>query len=89
MNANIVRFLADCFEVDNRQKGIRNLFAKTIKHRRFVEGGADLLSSIVTRLPINADYAHRADADVQLFRRERSLHFCVFPVVVTVLQPKY
>lgn len=76
-----IEFLRACYEADNRQTAIANLFNKSIRHLQFIEGEERLLCDLLPRIPMMSEAASAAMKDAQLYRREKNLLYCAFPIV--------
>lgn len=77
----IISFFRACYESDNRQASIANLFSKSVRHLQFFEGEERLLSGLLRRLPMMSDDAPMAMKEAELYRREKDLLYCAFPIV--------
>ena len=77
----IISFLRACYESDNRQASIANLFSKSIRHLQFFEHEERLLSGLLPRIPIVSDDAPKVMKEAELYRREKDLLYCAFPIV--------
>ena len=56
----IIQFLRACYEADNRQTAVANLFNKSIRHLQFIEGEERLLSGLLPRIPLATEAAPTA-----------------------------
>jgi hypothetical protein len=80
-SSSIIQFLCSCYEADNRQAGLGSLFHKSIRHLHFLEGEDRLLCGLLPRVSVSVETARPALADAQMYRREKSLLYCAFPIV--------
>jgi len=77
----IIQYLRGCYEADNRETGISNLLHKSIRHRWFLSGDEHLLSGLLSRVPVQRDNAIATKKEAELYRREKSLLYCAFPII--------
>jgi hypothetical protein len=77
----IIQYLRSCYEADNRQAAVSDLFHKSIRHLHFLDGEDRLLCGFLPRIPLSPETARPALTDAQLYRREKSLLYCAFPIV--------
>lgn len=78
---DIIRYLRRCYESDNRETSITNLFHEKIRHRVFVRDTEDLLRGILNEIPLEPGVAEAASKEARLHRKEKSLVYCAFPIV--------
>ncbi len=79
--SQLVRYFRDCYEADNRETGIANLFAKKYRHLLFLSGTDDLLSGLQDRTPIDREKAVAAKKEAGLYMKDRTLIYGAFPLV--------
>ena len=79
--ADTIRFLRACYEADNREMAVANLLKDSIRHLTFLEGEEYLLGDTLLRVPLDRDQATIAQKEAHLHQREKSLLYCVFPIV--------
>jgi len=79
--SDTIRFLRSCYEADNREMAVANLLKKTVRHLVFLEGEEHLLCDMLSRVPLDRDQATVARKEAHLHQREKSLLYCVFPIV--------
>jgi hypothetical protein len=77
----IIQFLRACYEADNRETAVSNLFNKSIRHLHFIEGEERLLSGLLPRIPLATEAAPTAMKDAALYRREKELLYCAFTLI--------
>ncbi len=75
-----IRYLGECYEADNRETGIPNLFDKKHRHVTFLSGTEDLARGVLDRVPIDRVPALAAAKEAALYRKDKSLVYCLFPV---------
>jgi len=78
---DIIRYLRRCYESDNRETSITNLFHEKIRHRVFFRDTEDLLRGILNEIPLEPAMAEAASKEASLHRKEKSLVYCAFPIV--------
>ncbi|MCA9142533.1 MAG: AAA family ATPase [Planctomycetales bacterium] len=81
-----IRFLRACYEADNREMAVANLFKKNIRHLTFIDGEEHLLCDMLSRVPLNRDQAIVAQKEAHLQQREKSLLYCAFPIVGQLIE---
>lgn len=79
--SDIIRYLRRCYESDNRETSITNLFHEKIRHRVFFRDAEDLLRGILNEIPLEPAVAEAASKEASLHRKEKSLVYCAFPIV--------
>jgi len=76
-----IRYVGQCYEADNRETGIPNLFHKKYRHVTFLSGSEDLASGVLDRVPIERGLALAAEKEAALYRKDKTLVYCLFPLV--------
>jgi hypothetical protein len=66
-------YLRDCYESDNRESGVANLFAEDVRHLHFPLMASELATGALDRVPIDPALAAAIRKDVELYRTEKSL----------------
>lgn len=79
--SQLIQYFRDCYEADNRETGIANLFHKKYRHVTFLAGSDDLLSGVLDRVPIERERALAAQKDAELSRKDKTLVYTAFPLV--------
>lgn len=51
----ILRFLERCYQADNRQRSLLDLFARKVEYRYFVDRPGDLVSGVLPHVPLARD----------------------------------
>jgi hypothetical protein len=64
--SSIIRYFRDCYEADNRETGIANLFQKKYRHVLFLPGQEDLLRGLLDRVPLPYEAAIAAQKEASL-----------------------
>jgi len=82
----LVQYFRDCYEADNRETGIANLFSKKFRHVSFLSGTDDLLRGVLDRVPIDRKTAVAAQKEAELYRKDKTLVYCAFPLVGPVAE---
>lgn len=77
----IIRYLRECYEADNRETGIANLLGEKCRHVTFLTGSEDLLRGVLDRVPLEREPALAAMKEAELARKDKSLVYCAFPLV--------
>lgn len=80
-HAAIVRYLRDCFVADHRTGGVTGLFAARIEHRHFFTGDEELIGGEVQPVGVPRAVFEPIARAAALYRRERVLLYCAFPLV--------
>ncbi|HBO43804.1 MAG TPA: hypothetical protein DD670_07710 [Planctomycetaceae bacterium] len=70
--SQLVRYFRDCYEADNRETGIANLFAPKYRHVHFLSGTDDLLCGLFDRVPIDREKGLAARKEAELYRKDRT-----------------
>ena len=83
--AAILRYLHDCYRADNREQGVLDLFASKVEYRRFVEGGGDLLTGVLDRLPVVDPDLRQVAKTAALQRTEKALELGALFIVGSVV----
>ena len=86
-SSQIVRYLRRCYEADNRETSITNLFHNGIRHLTFFRGTEDLLRGVLNDIPLEPELAEAASKEANLHRKEKTLVYCAFPIAGSVAQP--
>lgn len=71
--AGLCGFLRDCYEADNRETGIANLFSRDIRHLHFPLMGGEVLNGNLDHVPMDLKPAQAMDRDATLNSTEKSL----------------
>lgn len=79
--AQLIRYLRACYEADNRETGIANLLAAKYRHVTFLSGTDDLLRGLQDRVPVDWERGVAAQKEADLYRKDKTLVFCAFPLV--------
>ena len=79
--SQLILHLRDCYEADNRETGIANLFGRKYRHVAFLGGTDDLLRGIQDRVPVDREKAVAAQKEASLYRKDKTLVFCALPLV--------
>lgn len=77
----LVQYLRQCYEADNRETGISNLFNTKYRHLRFFEGEEVALSGTLQRVPLPGEYGEKVRKDAFKYRRDKTLVYAAFPIV--------
>ncbi len=86
-SSQIIRHLRRCYEADNRETLITNLFHDKVRHLTFVRESEDLLRGLLNDIPLEPVIAEAASKEANLHRKEKTLVYCAFPIVGQVPQP--
>ncbi|MGF1578601.1 MAG: DEAD/DEAH box helicase [Gemmataceae bacterium] len=79
--SEILLYLRGCYESDNRETGIPNLFHTKFKHVTFLTGVEDLLTGLLPRVPIDPEIAFQAKKEASFYKKDKTLYYCAFPLV--------
>lgn len=79
--SELIDYLRRCYEADNRETGVTNLFHEKIRHLRFLSGDEVALSGISPRIPLPPKYATTLRKEAFKFRRDKTLVYAVLPIV--------
>lgn len=79
----LILFLRACYEADNRETGISDLFNTKYRHLRFFDGEEVGLSGTIEKLPLPHKIGQRVQKDAYKFRRDKTLVYAAFPIVGT------
>jgi superfamily I DNA/RNA helicase len=85
--SGIVGYLRQCYEADNRETSITSLFQTKIRHLEFFSGTEDLLRGVLDYMPLDEERAQPAQKEATLYRKEKTLVYCAFPIVGAISQP--
>lgn len=77
----IISYLRSCYEADNRQSGVGNLFDRSIRHLTFFDGDERLMTGASPWLHLEGDSARDALAEAKLYQREKTLLYCALMLV--------
>ncbi|MEM1127770.1 MAG: hypothetical protein AAGI71_14045 [Bacteroidota bacterium] len=66
-------FLRDCFLEDNRQRGVLDLFARSVAHRLFVEGKEELLTQVLNPILVDREAGEAARQAAQTYHMDKAL----------------
>ncbi|MBN2291888.1 MAG: hypothetical protein JXM70_05650 [Pirellulales bacterium] len=80
-SSQLIQYFRDCYEADNRETGIANLFSSKYRHVSFLSGSDDLLWDVLNRVPIDRGTALAAQKEAELYRKDKTLVYCAFPLV--------
>lgn len=69
----IIRYLRDCYEADNRETGIANLLARKYRHVTFLTGTEDLLRGVLDQAPVEREAGLAAAKEASLYRKDKTL----------------
>jgi hypothetical protein len=84
---NLVRFLRDCYEADNREAALFDLRHERVRHLHVLNHGADFLSGGLDLIPLDRKLAIEVQKSAQLYETERTLVFGAFLLVGEVAKP--
>lgn len=84
--SQLIQYFRDCYEADNRETGIANLFSKKYRHVSFLSGTEDLLRGLLDRVPIDREKGVAAQKEAELYRKDKTLVYCAFPLVGQVAE---
>ncbi len=79
--SELIDYLRRCYEADNRETGVANLFHEKIRHLRFISGDEVALSGILPRIPLPPKYATTLRKEAFKYRRDKTLVYAALPVV--------
>lgn len=68
-----VSFYRECYEADNRELGLWNVFRDKHWHLHFMAGKEEIVTEAMPRVPIDGDLAEAAVKSQKMYQRERSL----------------
>ncbi len=72
----IIGYLKDCYEADNRQTTITNLFDARVEHLSFLYTATEFLLGNIPRIPVPEKQAKAAANTALLQQTEKTLVFC-------------
>jgi hypothetical protein len=78
---NLVRFLRDCYEADNREAALFDLHHDRVQHFHLLNHGADFLTGSLDLIPLDRELAIEVQKSAQLYETERTLVFAAFLLV--------
>ncbi len=82
---NLIRYFRDCYQADQREATIWNIFDKKIEHKYFTDKQEELLTQQLPQEYIPTENALLIEKELQLFQREKSLFY--FSFFVTGVNP--
>jgi hypothetical protein len=74
--SDVIRYLRDCYEEDNRRSTLWNIFHPAVEHRLFFEGREELLNGFLSHTVIDPDDGLEAEKAAYLYRKEKELVYC-------------
>ena len=75
---NLIRYFRDCYQADQREATIWNIFDKKIEHKYFTDKQEELLTQNLPQQYIPTEHALTIEKELQLFQREKSLFYFSF-----------
>ncbi len=85
--AQIIEYLHQCYQADNRETSITSLFQAKIRHLEFFSGTEDLLRAVLDYISLDSEGTQPLQKEAALYRKEKTLVYCAFPIVGPVPQP--
>jgi len=79
-----ISYFRECYEADNRELGLWNVFRDKHWHLYFLDGQEELVTGAMPRVPIDASLAEKASKSQSLYQRERTLLYASYFVVGNV-----
>lgn len=79
----LIRYFKDCYQADQREATIWNIFDKKIEHKYFIEKEEELLTQNIPQQYIPGDIAQAIEKELQLYQREKSLYYFSFFITGT------
>ncbi|WP_299454931.1 AAA domain-containing protein [uncultured Microscilla sp.] len=74
----LVHYFKDCYQADQREATVWNLFDKKIEHKNFTDKQEQLLNQNLPQEYIPLDTAQHIEKELQLYQREKSLYYFAF-----------
>lgn len=78
---NLIRFLRDCYEADNRETALFDLRHERVQHLHLLNHGGDFLTGQLDLIPVDRQLALEVQKSARLYETERTLVFCAFLLV--------
>jgi hypothetical protein len=79
--SHLVDYLRRCYEADNRETGISDLFRSRHRHLHFVSGEEVALTGTVNCVPLPSKIAGDARKEAYKYRRDKMLVYVCLPIV--------
>ncbi|MBW2700760.1 MAG: hypothetical protein JRF33_08045 [Deltaproteobacteria bacterium] len=79
--AQLIAYLHDCHQADSREQALWDMLSDKVRLRRVVKGQDEILDGTLGRLPVDAEWGEAARKMAQVYKRERSLIYAVFPIL--------
>jgi hypothetical protein len=77
---NLIRYFKDCYQADQREATVWNIFDKKIEHKHFSDQQEQLLNQNLPQEYIPLEEAQAIEKELQLYQREKSLYYFAFMV---------
>jgi len=84
---NLIRFLRDCYEADNREAALFDLRHERVQHLHVLNHGGDFLTGNLDLIPVDRKLALEVQKTARLYETERTLVFCAFLLVGKIRNP--
>ncbi len=85
---NLIRFLRDCYEADNREAALFDLRHDKVQHLHVLNQGGDFLTGNLDLIPLDRELALQVQKTAQLYETEKTLIFCAFLLVGRFRKPE-
>ncbi|MCP4661326.1 MAG: AAA family ATPase [bacterium] len=73
--SNLIRYLRDCYQADNREQSILNIFGQTVQFRYFMTEPDEILSGTLDQVPVEDEDLLEVQATASMHRTEKELLF--------------
>jgi len=84
---NLIRFLRDCYEADNREAALFDLRHDKVQHLHVLNQGGDFLTGHLDLIPLDHKLALEVQKTARLYETEKTLIFCAFLLVGRLRKP--
>ncbi len=74
----LIQYFKDCYEADNRDLNLWNVFHSNVEHTYFVPNEEELLNGHLPFLPLPEDIGQQLETSLMLFEREKELYYMSF-----------
>ncbi|MEM7478699.1 MAG: ATP-binding protein [Planctomycetota bacterium] len=78
---NLIQYQRSCYEADNRETGIRDLWNSKNRFLRFFSGQDVALCGTIERVPLPSKYGAKVQKEAFKYRRDKTLVFCALAIV--------
>ncbi|MCE2571306.1 DEAD/DEAH box helicase [Motilimonas eburnea] len=75
---NLIRYYRACYQADNRDLTLFNVYHRDCEYTRFMQGRETLISNDIPRLPLAKSYGETLYQAQNTYQREKTLLYCSF-----------